>query len=108
MQLGSVVVVSAIPTTWPRLLTPTAKLLLPPSVGSAVFTPCFHKNPSSRFCHPSQLLLVQKKAAPQNSPKGSKVEVWAVPMMSPRSFLTGNETELLSPPNVPRSVITPL
>src|ERR1700688_2434657 len=107
MQLGSCVAVSAIPTTWPPSLMPKAALLLPPSEGSAVITPFCQRKPSSRFCQPWQLTLVQKKAAPQNSPNGSKVEVWAVPMTNPLSFLTGNATELLRPPSVPTSVMTP-
>ena len=48
----SLVAVSANPTTWPRLLSPVASLLLPPSVGSAVITPFCQRKPYPRFCPP--------------------------------------------------------
>ena len=96
-QVGSGVAISAYPATWPLLLTPAAKPLLPPSVGSGVITPfCQRKGRHIRFVPKPQ----------KSSPNGSGAPVSTVPPALSLSF--GRQlAKLLGPPNVPRSVITP-
>src|SRR5215208_5572727 len=103
-QLGSCTVFSAHPTVCRALFVPVAKLLYPPSVGSARLCP---------FCHtkPEQLCLdwVKKYPQLQISLSGLRSPVSAMPLIAPRSFSTGQRTALFvpGPPNVPRSVTEP-
>src|SRR5215472_14111176 len=96
-QVGSGVAISACPATWPRLLTPAAKPLLPPNVGSGVITPFCQRNGR-------HIRWVPKKQ--KSSPNGSGVKVSAPPPTLSLS-LGRKDALLFGPPSVPRSVITP-
>src|SRR5215469_1219317 len=95
-QVGSGVVFSTSPATWPLLLIPIPNPLLPPSVGSGTMRPSRQRN--GRHI---RLPLTHK-----SSPNGSGVEVSAVPTTSPLSLR--DIAPLFGPPSVPRSLFTPL
>src|SRR5215468_3713570 len=92
-QVGSGVVFSTSPATWPLLLIPIANPLLPPSVGSGTMTPSCQRNGR----HIRLVPLPQK-----SSPNGSGVEVSAEPTTSPLSLR--DIAPLFGPPSVPRSL----
>src|ERR1700681_2601062 len=104
-QVGSCRAFSAQPTTWPRLLAPVAKPLLPPSVGNALITPQVQTNPTQ--VGPVAVAPGQKAEQLQFSPRGSGVAVCEIPAMMPMLFFTGQATLLLGPPSVPRSNCEP-
>src|SRR6266851_7087858 len=98
-HVGSVLAVSANPTTSPRLLMALACPLLPPTVGRALMWPFCQRN--GRHVSP-----VPK---PQiSSPFGSGTAVSAKPTASPRSLNPAYpHIKLFSPPSVPRSILSP-
>ena len=98
---------SAQPTIWPRLLDPAAKPCVPPSVGSGVISPCSHLKPRQR--KPVRVAAGKKIEQLQFSFSGSGSSVCEMPVMSPRTFLTGQRTTLFRSglPSVPRSVSSP-
>src|SRR6266700_2951608 len=77
-HVGSVLAVSANPTTSPRLLMALACPLLPPTVGRALMWPSRHR--SGRHVGP-----VPKPQA--SSPFGSISAVWDIPTVSPLSLM---------------------
>src|SRR5262252_9954948 len=94
-QVGSGVVFSTSPATWPLLLIPFANPLLPPSVGSGTMRPSRQRNGRHIRLEPQKF-----------SANGSGVEVSAEPTTSPLSLR--EDAPLFGPPSVPRSLFTPL
>src|SRR5579864_2021219 len=87
---------------------PVALPLVPPSVGSAVITPCCHTK-ARDIRSPPWHGAPFKHVNIHCSANGSKNEDWATPTISPLSaWLPPKATALLGPPSVlPRSVRTP-
>src|SRR6266849_7990799 len=100
-HVGSVLAVSANPTTSPRLLMALACPLLPPTVGRALMWPFFQRN--GRHVSP-----VPKPQT--SSPFGSRSAVSDIPTASPRSLIPPQLIQLLPSgfPSVPRSMLSPL
>src|SRR5215467_8391714 len=100
-HVGSVLAVSANPTTSPRLLMALACPLLPPTVGRALMWPSRQRNGTH----------VRNVPKPQmSSPLGSRTDVSDIPTASPWSLIPPQLIQLLPVagfPSVPRSMLTP-
>src|SRR5713101_5811441 len=97
-HVGSVLAVSANPTTSPRLLMALACPLLPPTVGRALMWP---------FCQRNGRHVSPVPKPQTSSPSGSGTDVSAIPTTSPRSLIWPQFIQLFFPPSVPRSILSP-